>query len=151
MQGTRELQPVEGKLPQAAPDTLAGIRVFVAEDEPILLMTLEDILGELGCTVVGTAGRVTDSLAFVASHAFDVAVLDGALADGNIDPVVDVLLARGTPFVVASGFASSHFSKSFSTAVFLRKPYSDELLGQALLRALGKKPWVTVAAGMIIK
>ena len=133
-----EFRAVEGQLPRAAPTTLAGIRVFVAEDEPILLMGLEDALCELGCTVVGTAGRVKDSLAFVASTSFDVAVLDGSLADGNIDPVVDVLVARGTPVVVASGYAATHFSASFSTAVFLRKPYTDANLGQALLLALGK-------------
>lgn len=140
MQNDRDLPAGE------APDTLAGVRVFVAEDEPILLMTLEDILCELGCTVVGTAGRVTDSLAFVASNAFDVAVLDGWLSDGIINPVVDALLARGIPFVVASGYDSCHFPESFSTAVFLKKPYSDELLGQALLRSLANKPSQSVAA-----
>ena len=137
MHGHPEFRALEGQLPRTGPITLAGIRVFVAEDEPILLMSLEDALGELGCTVVGTAGRVKDSLAFVASTSFDVAVLDGSLSDGNIGPVIDVLVARGTPFVVASGFTSCHFSASFSTAVFLRKPYTDANLGQALLRALG--------------
>lgn len=134
-----EVRRLESKLPQDASDTLVGVRVFVAEDEPILLMAIEDVLGELGCMVVGTAGRVKESLAFVESTSFDVAVLDGSLADGNIDPVVDLLVARGTPFVVASGFDASHFSASFSTAVFLRKPYPDALLGQAVLSALGKK------------
>ena len=134
-----EFRVVEGQLPRAAPTTLAGIRVFVAEDEPILLMGLEDALCELGCTVVGTAGRVKDSLAFVASTSFDVAVLDGSLADGNIDPVVDVLVARGTPFVVASGFTADHFPATCSTAIFLRKPYTDAMLEQAMICALGKK------------
>ncbi len=119
------------------PTSLSGIRVFVAEDEPILLMALEDALGEFGCTVVGTAGRVKDSLAFLASNELDVAVLDGSLADGKIDPVVAVLVARGTPFVIASGFSPSHFSANFSGAIFLRKPYTDANLGDALLRALG--------------
>lgn len=119
-----------------APTTLVGISVFVAEDEPILLMAIEDALLELGCTVIGTASRVKESLAFVADNVFDIAVLDGSLADGRIDPVVHMLIARGTPFVVASGFASGHFPTSFGSAVFLRKPYSDAHLGQALLRAL---------------
>ena len=137
MHGHPEFRVVEGQLPRPAPTTLAGIRVFVAEDEPILLMGLEDALCELGCTVVGTAGRVKDSLAFVASTSFDVAVLDGSLSDGNIGPVIDVLVARGTPVVIASGFTAAHFSASFNTAIFLRKPYTDANLGQALLRALG--------------
>ncbi len=124
--------------PQVPSTLLSGLRVFVAEDEPILLWALEDVLSGMGCTVVGTAARVADSLAFVANTSFDVAVLDGSLADGDIDPVVDMLVARGTPFVLASGFASTRFSASFRTAVFLRKPYTDANLGQAMLRAIGK-------------
>jgi CheY-like chemotaxis protein len=142
----RDPQAAAGELHRETPTTLSGIRVFVAEDEPILLMALEDALCDLGCTVVGTAERVKDGLAFVAGNAFDVAVLDGSLADGDIDPIVDVLVSRGTPFVVASGFSQCHFSASFSTAVFLRKPYADADLGRAMLSALGKKPLVAEGA-----
>lgn len=138
MHTRQEFRAVDGNVAAEGPATLAGIRVFVAEDEPILLMALEDALCELGCTIIGTAGRVTDCLAFVEDHTFDIAVLDGSLADGNIDPVVDLLVARGTPFVMATGFTERHFSASFSAAVFLRKPYTDANLGRALLRALGK-------------
>jgi CheY-like chemotaxis protein len=118
--------------------TLAGLRVFIAEDEPILLLVLEDVLSGLGCVIVGTAARVKDSLAFVADNVFDLAVLDGALSDGNIDPVVEILTARGTPFVIASGFSSPSFSTTFKAAVFIRKPYTDAMLHQAVIRALEK-------------
>jgi CheY-like chemotaxis protein len=116
--------------------TLTGLRVFIAEDEPILLLALEDVLTDLGCVVVGTAARVKDSLAFVADNVFDLAVLDGALSDGNIDPVVEILMARRTPIVIASGFSSPSFSATFKAAVFIRKPYTDAMLHQAVIRAL---------------
>ena len=45
--------------PQVKATTLAGIQVFVAEDEPILLWALEEVLEGLGCTIAGTATRVT--------------------------------------------------------------------------------------------
>ena len=112
--------------------TLSGMRVFVAEDEPILLFALEDVLGDFECTVVGSATRVSEALDFVTGHTFDLAVLDAKLADGMIDPVIDVLAARGIPFIIVSGSSSS----DYGSAVVVQKPYKDADLRQALLRAL---------------
>ena len=115
---------------------LAGTRVFLAEDEPILSWALEEVLSDLGCLVVGTATRVTEAMAFVTDHTFDVAILDGKLADGRIDPVVAVLLARGTPVIIASGVSSCECTERFGSVVSLQKPYRDAELQQALLSAL---------------
>ena len=120
------------------PSTLAGVSVFLAEDEPVLVWALEEVLSELGCKVVGSAARVTDAMAFVAQHTFDVAVLDGTLADGSIDPVVELLLARGVPFILSSGRSSCDVTKKYSHAIVLQKPYKDVELQQALLLALAR-------------
>ena len=126
-------QPVLG---EAA--ALLGLRVFLAEDEPILLWALEEIMSDLGCTVAGMAARVTDATAFVASHPVDVAVLDGTLSDGPIDPAVAVLAARGTPVIIASGVASMECSARFGNVIYLQKPYQDADLRQALLLAMAQ-------------
>lgn len=115
---------------------LVGTRVFVAEDEPILLWALEDVLSGLGCTVVGATGRVTQGLEFVANNTFDVAVLDGSLIDGSVEPLAEVLRARDIPFILASGSPASDFSEAFHTAIFIRKPYRQEDLKDALGHAL---------------
>jgi AmiR/NasT family two-component response regulator len=115
---------------------LKGRRVFLAEDEPMLLWALEEIMTNLGCEVVGTSARVFEAIAFVATHTFDVAVLDGKLADGTIEPVVAVLLARGTPVIIASGSASSECTERFGTVVSIQKPYTDADMRQALILAL---------------
>ena len=128
--------PQPDQLLHAASADLAGTRVFLAEDEPMLLWALEELLADFGCEVVGTATRVTQALAFVAAHTFDVAVLDGKLADGEVDPVVAVLAARGTPVVIASGAASSECTERFSSVVSVQKPYRDADLRQALHLAL---------------
>lgn len=120
------------------PSTLAGVSVFLAEDEPVLVWALEEVLGELGCQVVGSAARVTDAMAFVAQHSFDVAILDGTLADGSIDPVVELLTARGVPVILSSGRSSCDATKKYSHAVVLQKPYKDVELRQALLLALAR-------------
>lgn len=125
--------------PLPVPSTvLVGTRVFLAEDEPMLSWALEEVLTDLGCRVVGTATRVTEALAFVTNHAFDVAILDGKLTDGTIDPVVDVLLARGTPVIIATGVTSSECAERFGNVVSIQKPYKDTDVGQALLRALAR-------------
>ena len=121
------------------PATLAGVSVFVAEDEPMLVWALEEVLSDFGCRVVGTAARVAEALAFVADHAFDVAILDGKLADGSVDPVLDVLIARGTPFIIASGVASTDLTTKYAGAVVLQKPYKDADLRQALRLALARE------------
>lgn len=102
----------------------------------MILWALEEALGDLGCQVVGTATLVTEALAFVADHVFDVAVLDARLIDGDIDPVIDVLVARGTPFILASGLAHPGFTERFSRAVALQKPYDIADLEHAIARVL---------------
>ena len=139
MDTLRGVLPQQELSSQVKTTTLAGIQVFVAEDEPILLWALEEVLEGLGCTIAGSAKKVTEALAFVAGNSFDVAVLDGSLADGSVGPLVEVLAARGTPFVMASGLNSSDFSETFSSGVFVRKPYNEKELRQALLLALAKR------------
>jgi DNA-binding NtrC family response regulator len=112
-----------------------GARVFVAEDEAIISLALEDMLGDLGCKVVGTASRVSDALAFVAAHDVDVAILDRKLVDGKIDPVVAVLAARATPVILASGYADGGSAE----ALFLPKPYTAAGLRQVLVQALAQR------------
>ena len=133
-----KVQPPRAQPPSEEPATLLGVSVFLAEDEPMIVWALEEILSDLGCKVAGTCARVTDALAFVASHPFDVAVLDGKLSDGPIDPVVEVLVARGTPVIIASGVASFECSARFGNVISLQKPYKDADLRQALLLALAR-------------
>ena len=41
--------------------SLAGMRVFVVEDEALVAMLLEDMLDELGVVVVDLAGTITQA------------------------------------------------------------------------------------------
>ena len=121
---------------RGSPVALRGARVFVAEDEPMLLWALEEVLDNLGCKAVGSATTVAEALGFVNRNVFDVAILDGQLADGDIQPVFDLLIARGTPVVIASGSDRLKTSARFRNAVILQKPYRDEDLETALLAVM---------------
>jgi CheY-like chemotaxis protein len=132
------LLPQAERAPDASRSLLTGKRVFLAEDEQMLLWVIEEVLSGFGCVVVGTATRVNEALAFVTTHTFDIAVFDRKLADGTIDPVVAVLIARGTPVIIASGSTPSEFAERFRNVVSIQKPYKDTDLRQALLRVIAQ-------------
>ena len=113
---------------------LQNLRVFLAEDEPVLLMELEENLADLGCKVVGTATKVSETLKILASQEFDIAILDVRLKDLTIEPVGEALVKRGIPFIIATGDSSIELLRRFPNSPVLNKPYSIEDLRQALLR-----------------
>lgn len=115
---------------------LAGVRVFIVEDEALILDTLQDMLEGLGCHVVESAVRVDEALAKLAAVDLDVAVLDVNVAGHRIDPVADLLAARGVPFVFASGYGRASLPAAHRERVLLTKPYRKADLRAALDAAL---------------
>jgi CheY-like chemotaxis protein len=111
---------------------LAGTRVFIVEDEALILDTLQDMLEGLGCNVVASALRVDEALATLASLDIDVAVLDVNVAGHRIDPVADLLAQRGLPFVFASGYGRGSLPAAHRERVLLTKPYRKADLSAAL-------------------
>src|SRR5882762_9114716 len=79
-------------------------RILVVEDELMIRMLLEDMLGELGYTVAAEAARVEEALEAAKNADFDLAILDVNLNGQPISPVADALVARGRPFVFATGY-----------------------------------------------
>ena len=121
--------PMEGRL------SLAGIRVFVVEDEALLLLSLLDMLEDMGCTVSSAQG-VDDALAKAAVISFDVALLDVSVGGRRIDPVADLLARRNLPFVFTSGYEREVLPVRFKDRPLLAKPYVSGELQAALLRGL---------------
>jgi CheY-like chemotaxis protein len=111
---------------------LAGMRVFIVEDEALILDTHQDMLEGLGCSVVASALRVDEALAKLASLEFDVAVLDVNVAGDRIDPVADLLAERGMPFLFASGYGRGSLPAAHHGRVLLTKPYRKADLRAAL-------------------
>ena len=44
---------------------LSGRRVLVVEDEMLILMTIEDMLADLGCTSIAAAATIERALALI--------------------------------------------------------------------------------------
>jgi len=82
--------------------SLEGRRVLLVEDEAMIAMLLEDMLGDLGCTVVGPAYALTSALALAAGESpIDVAILDINLAGRPVFEVADALRARRVRWMAA--------------------------------------------------
>ena len=111
-------------------------RILVVEDELMIRMLLEDMLGELGYTVAAEAGRLEDALAAAQSAEIDVAILDVNLNGQPILPVADALAARGTPFVFATGYGERGLPEPYRDRPTLKKPFQLEGLKQMLDHAL---------------
>src|ERR1700730_19414570 len=81
-------------------------RILVVEDEPMIRMLLEDMLGELGYTIAAEAARIEEALEATKNADFNLAILDADLNGQPASPVADALVTRGTPFVFATGYGS---------------------------------------------
>ncbi|WP_159714131.1 response regulator [Geminicoccus flavidas] len=114
-----------------------GRRVLVVEDESLVALLLEDMLLELGFTVVDVASRLETGMSAAQQAAFDVAVLDVNLGgETRSFPIADLLRRRGIPFVFATGHDPSSLERSYPDAPVVRKPFLRGDLRSALARAL---------------
>jgi CheY-like chemotaxis protein len=120
---------------------LEGLRILVVEDELIIALNLEDMLGSFGCEVVGPFAHITE-----AELAGRAERLDGALLDVNVRgrlvyPVAEILLARGIPVLFCSGYSdTSIMPERFARVAQMSKPYAESSLREAMIRAFARKP-----------
>ena len=107
-------------------------RVFIVEDESMLVMLLEDLLPTLGYTVVGSAASVDQALAALDQAEADLAVIDVNLAGEPSFPVADALRARGVPFLFTTGYGQQGLPARFADAAVLAKPFRRQDIQDAL-------------------
>jgi CheY-like chemotaxis protein len=115
---------------------LDGLRVLVVEDEMLVCMDIEDVLGELGCTVVGPASTIDRALEIIDEELFDVAMLDLNLSGEPSYPIAKRLAERGVPFLLATGYAE--VDPAFADRPRIQKPFMTEGLRDKLLIAIGR-------------
>jgi DNA-binding NarL/FixJ family response regulator len=72
-------------------------RVLIVEDNVLIAMEMEYIVGDCGCAVVGPVSNVASGLEAVRQTEIDGAVLDVNLGDERVWPIAEVLDERGIP------------------------------------------------------
>ena len=115
-----------------APVQGGGRRILVVEDEMMIAMLLEDMLADLGHTVVGVAGRLDSALDMARSTDADMAILDVNLSGEASFPVAHVLAERGLPFMFATGYGVLGLEAPFQHTLTLKKPFELNDLSRAL-------------------
>ena len=113
-------------------------RVFVVEDESLILMLLQDLLEEIGCECAASATRLEAAKKLAAEAAFDLAILDVNVRGETSYPVAEILVARGAPFVFATGYGETGVEDAWRHAPVLQKPYDARTLREAIGKALGR-------------
>jgi CheY-like chemotaxis protein len=113
-------------------------RIFVVEDELMIRMLLDGMLGDLGHVVAAEAGGIDEALALAKDTDFDIAILDVNLNGQPIDPVVEILIERGLPFVFATGYGQRGVPEPYRGNPTLQKPFQSEALARALDAAVSK-------------
>lgn len=121
----------------AADDNLEGLRVFLVEDESLILMLLEDILSDLNCTVAGSALHLRQALDLAETTDAEVAILDINLGGDPVFAVAERLAARNVPIIFASGYGSATLPPEWQGRPTLPKPFSSAQVAEALRAAAG--------------
>ncbi len=117
-----------------------GKNVLVVEDEIMIRLLLEDMLGDLGYTIAAAVGRIDDAVKVAKTGEFDVAILDVNLNGHTVSPVAEIIEARGLPFIFATGYGERGLPERFNNRPTLQKPFQQENLGRILSRAFENMP-----------
>lgn len=114
---------------------LAGLRILIVEDETIIAMTLEDMVIDFGCTVVGMFARAEHAVARINADGIDCALLDVNLNGETSYPAADALGARDVPFLFLTGYGKAGLDPAYRDRPVVNKPVDPEVL-QRTLRSL---------------
>lgn len=114
---------------QRPSDPLLGRRVLIVEDDPFITLALEETLTDFGLIVAGSARSVPQAIRLAQTVAFDLALLDVNIGQDRIDPVADIIAARGIPFVFTTGCGRAGLPEGYLQQAIVEKPfYVEEIL-----------------------
>jgi len=119
-------------------------RVLIVEDEIIVAMFLEDLLGDFGYEVAGVVSFLDEAMAHPANY--DLAVLDVHVNGRPIFDFADRLAARGTPFVFATGYGPRGIPDRHAGRPVLQKPFQPDELKATLALALDGRGQAQISA-----
>lgn len=111
--------------------------ILVLEDEFVIAMELEDVLGMRYGAHVHVAFTLQAAFDILERYPIDVAILDVNIAGKSSLPVARTLSERGIPFLFATGCgAALSTMEAFSDVPVLAKPYTMSSVIAALERMM---------------
>ncbi len=113
---------------------LKGARILIVEDNALSVLLAEQTLQELGCIVAAKATTVEAALDAIDRRGpFDCVMLDVRLGHELSSDIASLLMKRNIPFIICSGYDIKLPGMNIPV---VDKPYTSEMLGQALSKAL---------------
>jgi PAS domain S-box-containing protein len=106
----------------------ASQNVLLVEDESMVAMMIEQVLAELGLSVVGPYGTFDDAMHAASEMPLDAAILDINLAGQSVYPVVDLLMANGVPTAFISGYGAESVDRRYEHIPLMQKPIDRQVL-----------------------
>lgn len=105
----------------------------MVEDETLVLFNLQDILSELGWTLVGQAMSLAQAEKMAASVELpDVAILDVNIGGQKVFSAASILVERGVPVLFATGYGRDGLPPEWQDRPVIVKPYSQRDVAIAL-------------------
>src|SRR5438105_1083002 len=111
------LEPAEGE-----GRMLRGARLLILEDDIILLMELESVLGDAGALAVVACATVAEALAAAEQESLDGAVLDWRLGGETAAPVARRLARLKIPFIFYTAQSGTADFREWPQSIVVSKP-----------------------------
>ena len=118
---------------------LEGARILVIEDSPVVAPYAVDVLGDLGCEVVGPAPNMAAARELVEQGEFDAALMDVHIRGERVFPLCDMLEAQGVPYILTSGYGDWKVPEKLEDRPRLQKPYTIDDVEKALKKLLRQR------------
>ena len=119
---------------------LAGKRILIVEDEPLIALDLESAVIDHNGIVVGPVDSIPQATLFVETEAIDGAILDMRLGGDLALPVAQRLHARQIPFIIHSGQAHTTLTRNWPAVPLIGKPALPEAVIELLSRVMRNQP-----------
>jgi CheY-like chemotaxis protein len=107
---------------------LAGLKILVVEDEMLVSLTIEDLLADQKCLIVGPYDEVPSALTAARTEAIDAALLDVNVKGIKIYAVAETLAQRKIPFLFLSGYGDHAIPPDRPHWIACEKPFKPEML-----------------------
>ncbi|WP_347271319.1 response regulator [Rhizorhabdus histidinilytica] len=103
---------------------LAGRRLLIVEDEPLVAMELSTLLEDDDAVIVGVAATEQEALDLIDDTSCDAVLLDGNLQGQLVDSIARTLTAKQIPFLFVSGYGRDHLPAGFRDRPLVMKPFN---------------------------
>lgn len=111
--------------------SVAGLTIFVLEDEPIIAFALEDLLLDGGASPC-FATTLMQAEALIAKSLPDAAILDVNVHGEKSYGIARSLRDCGVPFIFATGYGASAHEPDLAGIPTVNKPYDLTAIEEAL-------------------